>query len=94
MTIQFADYCFGVLSAALTNSATTMTVSLGVGSTSPPTLAPGDHFYATLIDAESAASNAVPPIKHEVVSVIQVSGSTWTIVRGDTNVFNLAGALA
>lgn len=81
--IQFADYCFGVLTATLTNISTQMTVSLGSGSTAPPALSnPGDYFYATVVDAASNSTGAIPPLKYEVIKVTNVAGAIWTIVRG------------
>ena len=82
MSIQFADYCFGVLTATLTNISTSMQVTLGSGSHAPPTLGVGDYFYASLVDAASNTAATVPPIKYEVVKVTNVAGPVWTIVRG------------
>ena len=75
MGLKFANNAFGTLSAGLTNSATSITLSSGQGARFP-TLASGDYFYATLIDT----SNNL-----EIVKVTARATDVLTATRAQDN---------
>lgn len=75
MGLKFANNAFGTLSAGITNSATSITLSSGQGARFP-TLAVGDYFYATLIDT----SNNL-----EIVKVTARATDVLTAVRAQDN---------
>lgn len=75
MGLKFANNAFGTLSAGVTNSATSITLSSGQGARFP-TLASGDYFYATLIDT----SNNL-----EIVKVTARSTDVLTATRAQDN---------
>jgi ribosomal protein L18 len=75
MGLKFANNAFGTLSAGITNSATSITLSSGQGARFP-TLAVGDYFYATLIDT----SNNL-----EIVKVTARSTDVLTATRAQDN---------
>jgi hypothetical protein len=68
----FANNCNTTLSGSLTNVATTMSVTSATGFPSP---AGSQYFYCTLADAATQTTI-------EIVKVTAVSGTTFTIVRG------------
>jgi hypothetical protein len=68
----FANNCNTTLSSSLTNVATTMSVTSATGFPSPTG---SQYFYCTL--ADSATQTTI-----EIVKVTTVSGTTFTIVRG------------
>lgn len=69
-SIQYNNDAYTTLAASLTTGAVTATVA---PSTLFPTLAAGDWFWATLIQASTG--------RKEVVRVTAVAGISWTIVR-------------
>ena len=75
MGLKFANNAFGTLSAGITNSATSITLSSGQGARFP-TLASGDYFFATLIDT----SNNL-----EIVKVTARSTDVLTATRAQDN---------
>ena len=68
----FANNCNTTLSSSLTNVATTMSVTSATGFPSPTG---SQYFYCTLADAATQTTI-------EIVKVTAVSGTTFTIVRG------------
>jgi hypothetical protein len=68
MAVKFANLASSTLSGAITNSATSITVS---DASSFPTLGSGDYFYASL--GEGTGS--------EIVKVTAVSTNTFTVTR-------------
>ena len=68
----FANNCNTTLSGSLTNVATTMSVTSATGFPSPTG---SQYFYCTLADAATQTTI-------EIVKVTAVSGTTFTIVRG------------
>ena len=74
MSLLFANNAAGTLSAGITAAATSLTLNAGQAAAFPAPTAP-DTFYATLTD--QATQSLI-----EVVSVSNVSGSTFTIARG------------
>jgi len=72
MSVKFANNAFGTLSAGITASGTSITLSSGQGARFP-TLASGEYFYATLIDT----SNNL-----EVVKCTARSSDVLTVTRG------------
>jgi len=72
MAIKFTNNAFSTLASSINDSVTTISVGAGTGSRFP-TLAGGDHFFATLIDS----SNNL-----EIVKVTARSGDTLTVTRG------------
>lgn len=75
MGLKFANNAFGTLSAGITNSATSITLSSGQGARFP-TLSSGDYFFATLIDT----SNNL-----EIVKVTARSSDVLTATRAQDN---------
>jgi hypothetical protein len=69
MAVKFANLASSTLSGAITNSATSITVS---DASSFPTLGSGDYFYASL--GEGVGS--------EIVKVTAISTNTLTVTRG------------
>ena len=69
MAVKFANLASSTLSGAITNAATSITVS---DASSFPTLGSGDYFYASL--GEGTGS--------EIVKVTAVSTNTFTVTRG------------
>ena len=72
MSVKFANNAFGTLSAGISASGTSITLSSGQGARFP-TLASGEYFYATLIDT----SNNL-----EVIKVTARSSDVLTAIRG------------
>jgi hypothetical protein len=72
MAIKFANNASAQLASGINNAVTALSVTTGNGNLFP-TLAAGEYFYATLVDA----SNNI-----EVVKVTARSGDNFTIVRG------------
>ena len=72
MSVKFANNAFGTLSAGISASGTSITLSSGQGARFP-SLSSGEYFYATLIDT----SNNL-----EVVKVTARSGDVFTATRG------------
>ena len=68
----FANNCNTTLSGSLTNVATTMSVTSATGFPSPTG---SEYFYCTLADAATQTTI-------EIVKVTAVSGTTFTITRG------------
>ena len=68
----FANNCNTTLSSSLTNVATTMSVTSATGFPAPTG---SQYFYCTLADAATQTTI-------EIVKVTAVSGTTFTIVRG------------
>jgi len=68
----FANNCNTTLSSSITNVATTMSVTSATGFPSPTG---SQYFYCTLADAATQTTI-------EIVKVTAVSGTTFTIVRG------------
>ena len=68
----FANNCNTTLSSSLTNVATTLSVTSATGFPSPTG---SQYFYCTLADAATQTTI-------EIVKVTAVSGTTFTIVRG------------
>ena len=68
----FANNCNTTLASSLTNVATTMSVTSATGFPSPTG---SQYFYCTLADAATQTTI-------EIVKVTAVSGTTFTIVRG------------
>ena len=68
----FANNCNTTLSSSLTNVATTMSVTSATGF---PVPTGSQYFYCTLADAATQTTI-------EIVKVTAVSGTTFTIVRG------------
>ena len=71
MALKFANNAATTLAAGIASGATSITVATGAGALFP-TLAAGDHFYATLVDS---AQNI------EIVKVTARSTDTLTVVR-------------
>lgn len=71
MSVKFSNNAFGTLSAGITNSATSITLSSGQGARFP-SLSTGEYFYATLIDT----SNNL-----EVIKVTARSSDVLTATR-------------
>ena len=69
MAVKFANLASSTLSGAITNSATSITVS---DASSFPTLGSGDYFYASLGEG----------IGSEIVKVTAISTNTLTVTRG------------
>ena len=72
MAIKWANNATGTLASAITNSATSITLSAGNGALFP-TISGSDYFYATLVDSSN---------NKEIVKVTGVVGNVLTIVRG------------
>ena len=72
MSVLYTNNAKTTLSASLNNSATSLSVASSSGF---PSLSGNHYFYATLDDNTNL----------EVVKVTAVSGTTWTIVRGQDN---------
>jgi hypothetical protein len=79
----FANNCNTTLSSSLTNVATTMSVTSATGFPSPTG---SQYFYCTLADAATQTTI-------EIVKVTAVSGTTFTIVRGQDGTSGTAFAL-
>lgn len=75
MSVKFANNAFGTLSAGITASGTSITLSSGQGARFP-SLSSGEYFYATLIDT----SNNL-----EVVKVTARSSDVLTATRAQEN---------
>lgn len=75
MKIIAANNASTILSAAISSTATTLTVSSGTGASFPSPLSGASYFKLTLIDAATESLN-------EIVHVTSVSGDVFTIVRG------------
>ena len=75
MGVKLKNNAFGTLSAGISDSATTITLSSGQGAKFPTTSA-DDYFYATLIDS----SNNL-----EVVKVTARSTDSMTVTRAQDN---------
>lgn len=75
MGVKITNNASGTLSAAITSSATTLTLTSGQGALFP-TLGAGDYCWCTLVDT----SNNV-----EIIKVTARSTDTMTIVRGQDN---------
>ena len=71
MAIKFTNNATATLAASISTSSTSLTVTTGHGALFP-TLASGDHFYATLVDS----SNNI-----ELVKITARSGDTLTAIR-------------
>lgn len=74
MGVLYTNNASTTLAAGLNDSATSTTVASSSGF---PTISGSNYFYATLELADGSA--------HEIVKVTAVSGTTWTIVRGQDN---------
>ncbi len=72
MSVLYTNNAKTTLSASLNNSATSLSVASSSGF---PSLSGSHYFYATLDDNTNL----------EVVKVTAVSGTTWTVVRGQDN---------
>ena len=72
MAIQFSNLASTVLASGVSNSATSVSVS---NASLFPSLGAGDYFYATI----GLGSGS------EIVKVTAVSGTTFTVVRGQDN---------
>lgn len=72
MSVKFANNAFGTLSAGITASGTSITLSSGQGARFP-SLSSGEYFYATLIDT----SNNL-----EIVKCTARSSDVLTVTRG------------
>ena len=73
MGVVFTNNAETTLAAAISStSATSISVS---SSSSFPSLAAGEYFYATVDDGTN----------HEIVKVTGISGTTWTVVRAADN---------
>jgi len=82
MAIQFSNLASTVLASGVSNSATSVSVA---NASLFPSLGAGDYFYATI----GLGSGS------EIVKVTAVSGTTFTVVRGQDNtsaVSHLSGA--
>jgi len=82
MAIQFSNLASTVLASGVSNSETSVSVS---NASLFPSLGAGDYFYATI----GLGSGS------EIVKVTAVSGTTFTVVRGQDNtsaVSHLSGA--
>lgn len=75
MTVKFSNNASGTLASSITTSSTTITLTTGQGSLFPA-LAPGEFFYATLVDS----SNNL-----EIVKVTGRSTDVLTVVRAQDN---------
>lgn len=75
MKIIAANNASTILAAAISSTATTLTVSSGTGSAFPSPVSGASYFKLTLIDAATESLN-------EIVHVTAVSGDIFTIVRG------------
>lgn len=75
MSVKFSNNAYGTLSAGISASDTSLTLSSGQGARFP-TLASGDYFYATLIDT----SNNL-----EIIKVTARASDVLTIVRAQDN---------
>lgn len=75
MKIIAANNASTILAAAISSTATTLTVSSGSGSTFPSPVSGTSYFKLTLIDSATESLN-------EIVHVTGVSGDVFTIVRG------------
>lgn len=72
MPVLYTNNAASALSASITNTATSFSVTAGHGARFPA-ISGGDHFYATLIDT---AGNI------EIVRVTALSTDTFTVTRG------------
>jgi len=75
MGVKITNNASGTLSAAITSSATTLTLTSGQGALFP-TLGAGDYCWCTLVDT----SNNV-----EIIKVTARSTDTLTMLRGQDN---------
>lgn len=75
MAMKFTNNATSSLAAAITSSATSLTVTSGQGALFP-TLSSGDYFYCTLTNYNSAI---------EIIKVTAKSTDTFTIVRAQDN---------
>ena len=79
MAVKYSNNAYSTLSAAITNTAT----SISVASASLfPTLGGSDHMYLTIIGTHYS----------EIVKVTSVSGTTLTVVRGQDGTTGTAAA--
>lgn len=83
-TQLFANNAATTLNGAITNVATSLVVTSSTGF--PAAVSGTSYFYATLSDATESI--------FEIVQVTNVSGTTWTIVRGQDGTSGLAWSTA
>lgn len=71
MGLKFSNRAKTTLAGAIGSGDTSISVA---SSASFPSLSAGDYFYATIVSADTLTT--------EIIKVTAVSGTTWTVVRG------------
>lgn len=80
-SLLFKNNASTTLSGTITNTQTSITVASSSGFPAPTA---GDYFYATMYELSGTTE-----INIEIVKVTAVSGTTWTIVRGQDSTTGL-----
>ena len=80
-SLLFKNNASTTLSGTITNTQTSITVASSSGFPAPSA---GDYFYATMYEISGASE-----INIEIIKVTAVSGTTWTIVRGQDSTTGL-----
>lgn len=75
MPVKITNNASGVLASSITTASTSITLTTGQGSLFP-SIAPGDFFFATLVDSSN---------NYEIVKVTARASDVLTIVRAQDN---------
>jgi hypothetical protein len=75
MPVKITNNASGVLASSITTASTSITLTTGQGSLFP-SIAPGDFFFATLVDSSN---------NYEIVKVTARSADVITVIRAQDN---------